>query len=93
MPADASPSVPLASANRGVSWMCRLSQNTARPGTAPRASRIRQMVSFERPDASSPEAISGPITSPTPCIANTSPTIAPREDLPEYSLMIVAETG
>ena len=35
----------------------------------------------------------GPTTSPAPCMANTKPTILPRDLLPEYSLMIVALTG
>jgi hypothetical protein len=39
------------------------------------------------------EATSGPTMRPAPCIAKTRPTIRPRDCLPEYSLMIVAETG
>ena len=56
-------------------------------------SRIRQTALSDRPEASRIEAISGPTTSPAPCMANTSPTIRPRDFFPEYSLMIVAETG
>ena len=63
------------------------------PGMAPSPSRIRQMACVDIPDASRIEAMSGPTTSPAPCIANTRPTIRPRDRLPEYSLMMVADTG
>jgi hypothetical protein len=60
---------------------------------APRPSRIRQVRLLETPDPSRIEATGGPTISPAPCIAKTRPTIRPRVCLPEYSLMIVAETG
>ncbi len=37
--------------------------------------------------------MSGPTTSPAPCMAKTRPTILPRDLVPEYSLMMVALTG
>jgi hypothetical protein len=48
---------------------------------------------LDRPEASRIEASNGPTSRPAPCIANTRPTIRPRDCLPEYSLMIVADTG
>jgi hypothetical protein len=51
------------------------------------------MVSLASPEPSRIEATSGPTMSPAPCIANTRPTIRPRVCLPEYPLMIVADTG
>jgi hypothetical protein len=54
---------------------------------------MRRARSWDRPVASRPIAINGPMTRPAPCIANTSDTILPRLRRDAYSLMIVALTG
>ena len=58
--------------------MWRRNQKTASAGMAPKASSRRHMRSTDIPVARSPIASSGAITSPAPCMANTSDTIRPR---------------
>ena len=62
-------------------------------GTAPKASRMRQMRSYESGVIRSAAASRGPNTNPAACMVKTSVTIMPRVLLLAYSLMIVELTG
>ena len=54
---------------------------------------MRHVMPVDMCEARRIAAMNGPTTRPAPCIAKTSPTMRPRDFVPEYSLMMVALTG